>query len=140
VERLLAGLCLISLGATVLGTSLLAVRGIRRRHSLRRASVDPTGIRRDEWSPEAIDAILVAVDPSQVGPGHGDTSPYAAVAVAIFEGLPQCQRGDRETFDGLLRQSVDSVHDACPSEYECHRAADRLWERHSAAFRRFEEA
>ena len=111
----------------------------RRRQILRNAGVDRHGSRGEEWSAEAISAVLSAMDPALVGVRAGDTSAYDASAKQIFEALPQREQLDREAFDLLVARSLRVVVRGLPTERETRRVAERLWQMHAAAHRRWEQ-
>jgi hypothetical protein len=109
----------------------------RRRQALRNAGVNREGSRGKEWSPEAISAVLLAMDPALVSPRPGDLSCYDGAAEKIFEGLAQCDGGDREALDVLVARSLRVVEGGLAAERETRRAAQRLWEMHAEAHARW---
>ncbi|MDR3686113.1 MAG: hypothetical protein P4L93_04035 [Coriobacteriia bacterium] len=110
----------------------------RRRQRLRNAGVGPRGALAEEWSPEAISAVLSALDPALVGVRSGDANPYERSAELIFEELPQRDVLDREAFEALVASSLEIVSAGLATARETRRAADRLWQMHAAAHARWE--
>jgi hypothetical protein len=135
----LAVACSLVLATLVVVVVVVWVRIRRWYVTLREAGLRYRVSPQDAWSPETIEAVFVAYNPARVRSDARDERPYDVAARAIFGVLPQGEPGQRERFDELFDQSWSMVpRDKAARPRTLRRVADRLWEMHTAAFRRWE--